>query len=169
MSALDVSTLQPKVLAPGTATVRLAQRFPTTLPPQRVWDELMRALEDSSQALLWVNSLSQVRRASPGALGLGASLEEHVSGGRRPVYYRLVRFEPGRLFQYWTLQGHPFTGGGLVQVHPVLQGSELSWSVEYKVSLPLRLFLYVFWWRFVRGLRQQLRELERGVERPQGR
>lgn len=169
MSTVDVATLQPKELAPGTATVRLAQHFPTTLPPQRVWDELLRALEDSSQALLWVNSLSQVRCVSPGGLGLGASLEEHVSGGRRPVYYRLVRFEPGRLFQYWTLKGHPLTGGGLVQVHPVHQGSELSWSVEYKASLPKRLFLYAFWWRFVRGLRQQLRTLERREQRSQER
>lgn len=169
MSAVDVSTLQPKELAPGAATVRLSQHFSTTLPPQRVWDELMLALEDSSQALLWVNALSQVRRVSPGALELGASLEEHVSGGRRPVYYRLVRFEPGRLFQYWTLKGHPLTGGGLVQVHPVHQGSELSWSIEYKASLPLQLFLRVFWWRFVRGLRQQLRKLERREQRSQGR
>lgn len=158
-TGLDPLTLPLKTPAPDASVRHFTELLPTSLAPEVVWAELTRALTHSPDAVLWSNDVSTVRTLQP-PLATGAVLAERLQPSGAVVHYRLVRFEPPRLLEYASLQGHPLAGGAVVSVERTPDGSALRWQGEYRGSEAALLNLDRFRAVFFGKLALQFRQLE---------
>ncbi len=157
--AIDPSTLPLKTPSPNASVGRFDETMPTTLPPEKVWAEFMRALTNSKEAVLWPNEVSSIRTLqSPLSVGTTLAVSIHQNGAT--MHYRVLRFEPPHLVEYASLKGHSLAGGATVSVESSSGKTALHWKGEYRGSEAGLDFLTRYNTAFFSSLAAQLKKLE---------
>jgi len=134
----------------------------------QIWDDLQRALVDSSDSEIWPSELSSVE----GRAELGAVIYvTYGDGWFAPTYsYELQEFSLGA-FRYVAREDHPFIGGARVTVEPLEDGlgSVLKWDGLYwlkKTDHRGRRFFNSFSTNFFAQLNQNLKSFESKICNP---
>lgn len=158
-AAFDPSSLPLQTPAPGASVRRFTETISTTLAPELVWAEFTRTLGNSQEGTLWPNEVSTVRLLQL-PIAQGGVIAERVQLTGMMLHYRLVRFEPPRLLEYASLQGHHLAGGAVVSVESSEGTTTLRWQGEYRGAESSLGHLDRFRMAFFSGLARQFRQLE---------
>ena len=152
--------------------VKFEHEIESVLTPDRLWQLVVEAFEDSESSPIWPGHLETLRCDQ---LGKQAVVEAtyHVGPFDTHQSYTIAAFDPDRrTLEYLAGPDHPLTGGGTIHVSATRHGSKLRWSGAYALSFwPSELGALVFvktWFesRFFGALESNLRGVERSQPRP---
>ncbi|MDI2098474.1 SRPBCC family protein [Ruicaihuangia caeni] len=141
---------------------RTAHSISTELKPEAAF----RFLANVENEVQWRQSIEGSRYVGAGAPALGVDGETDVAMGSKSLTMRwtIVDFAEGHRVE-WRLDGDPWHGGGSYTVTPRDRGSEIRAALEVRLNGAARVFEPLLGFQLRRGLREDLRRLERLLPR----
>lgn len=138
------------------------QEIHTTFPPDQLWENLEKAINNSRDSHMWPNELELLYSEKGVQEGAEITATYKTTSTPKTYNYIITDYNEGHSFSYKAAEDHPYEGGGTVEVTSN-DHTTLRWSISYhqnSFSLNALYMRYIFYRKFFKALQQRVKDLE---------